>query len=120
MTDTQTRLRDRVPAQIDVMISGTDSLGSSFIETTSTLEISRYGAKLALRQVLAPDQEFVIRNAASGEEVEARVIGKLISDSEGRFSYGMAFLKPSPTFWGIEFPAVSPSRRFPLPTARKR
>jgi hypothetical protein len=106
MTATEkARRSDRIELELRVTISGTDAQGHDFMEETYTTLVGRHGAKIVLRRPLAPDQELTIRCEGSGRESDARVVGHLGEDEEGKY-YSVKFLDPQVDVWGIEFPPL--------------
>jgi hypothetical protein len=59
---------------------------------------------------LAPSQRLFLRNLDNSKEAACRVVGQVDSKAGGRV-YGIAFLDPNPTFWGIQFRPLQESER---------
>ncbi len=105
-----TRRSDRVPGELPVVISGVDASGFAFLEQSTTVVVSRHGAKIVLSRKLVPDQELNIRCLKTGRESDARVVGQTGVEG-GRSFYGIELLDDEADLWGIEFPEVSEAAR---------
>jgi PilZ domain len=102
----EVRRSERVTVELPVEVSGTDLNTGFFTEKSRTIQVSRHGAKIALRHSLAPHEEISLRCVETGQEVEARIIGMLGKAPRGHF-YGVAFLNEDVNVWGINFPPPS-------------
>jgi len=103
-TASTTRKGDRVSIAISVQVSYTDVTGKHFSEVLHTVNVSRHGCCLLLKQSLAPGQKIYLQRIGSGEEVAGRVVGQNGICSEGNL-YGVEVLNPGEKFWGIRFPS---------------
>ncbi len=99
------RRSGRISKEIPIVLSGGDTGGKQFSETTKTLVLSRHGASVLSRYKLIPEQEIFLLVAATTREVEVRICGE-IGEGEHGHIYGVAFVDPSVNFWEIEFPPV--------------
>lgn len=97
------RRSGRVSKEIPIILSGDDTEGRQFSETTKTLVLSRHGASVLSQRKLIPEQEVFLRPVAAGQEIEVRICGEIGKREDG-YIYGVAFVDPSVDFWGIEFP----------------
>lgn len=78
-------------------------MGGSFTCEGQTELVSRQGAKIVVKQALAPDQQIQILCLETGKEAAARVVGCL--DGKARLSsYGIALADSESNPWGIDFP----------------
>jgi hypothetical protein len=102
------RRSDRLPLNLPVQVSGSDSFGQFFMEEGRTDLVSRHGAKILISQALVPEQEILVRCLKTGLESEARVVGQVGKSSAGYF-YGIEFLEANLNVWGIEFPPLNES-----------
>jgi hypothetical protein len=93
---------------LPINITGVDSLGHSFSESTSTEIVSPNGATFDCTRSLEPNQEFSLR--FGNKQTLARVVGQT---GVGEFShyYGLVFLQDDPRFWGVSFPPSNSSHR---------
>jgi PilZ domain len=106
----KTRRSDRIELELRITVSGTDAQGRDFMEETYTTIVGRHGAKVVLSRPLVPDQELTIRCEGSGRESDARVVGQLGEDVEGKY-YSVKFLDSQVDVWGIEFPPLPEAER---------
>ncbi len=97
------RRSGRISKEIPIILSGDDTDGRQFADTTRTLVLSRHGASVLSQHKLIPEQEIYLRPIDGNREVEVRVCGQ-IGEREDGYIYGVAFVNPSVDFWGIEFP----------------
>lgn len=100
------RRSGRISKEIPVVLSGSDTGGREFSETTKTLVLSRHGASVLSRYKLLPEQEVFLLAVGSKREVEVRICGE-IGEGEDGHVYGVAFVDPSVNYWEIEFPRVA-------------
>ncbi|MBZ5572335.1 MAG: PilZ domain-containing protein [Acidobacteriia bacterium] len=98
-----TRKGDRISISISVQISCTDLAGVHFSGVVQTVNVSRNGCCLLLKQSLAPGQKIYLQRIGSGEEAVGRVVGQTGIRPEGNL-YGVEVLNPGENFWGIRFP----------------
>jgi len=72
-------------------------------EATHTLVVNAHGALLVLCMDVRPGLELVLEHGVSGIKVDATVVrvGKREAD---KAEVGIAFIRPAPHFWGIDFP----------------
>jgi hypothetical protein len=98
------RRSGRISKEIAILLSGGDTDGRQFSETTKTLMLSRHGASVLSRHKLMPEQERFLRSVQANREIEVRVCGQIGKREDG-YIYGMAFVDSSVDFWGIEFPS---------------
>jgi hypothetical protein len=99
------RRSGRISKEIPIVLSGSDTNGRQFSETTKTLVLSRHGASVLSHYKLVPEQEIFLLAASTKREVEVRICGE-IGEGEHGYIYGVAFVDPLVDFWGIEFPSV--------------
>jgi PilZ domain len=99
------RRSGRISKEIPVVLSGSDTGGRQFSETTKTLVLSRHGASVLSRYKLVPEQEIFLLAVGTKREVEVRICGQ-IGEGEHGYIYGVAFVDPTVNYWEIEFPPV--------------
>lgn len=93
----------RVLLSVPVTVSGLDTEGKQFREETRTLVVNAHGALVGLGIQLQTDQKIEITHKITRETKECRVV--YMSAPQGdKFQTGIEFLKPSRTFWRIDFP----------------
>ena len=100
---TGARRSSRIAKEIPIVLSGSDTEGKQFSETTKTIMLSQHGASILSKHKLIPEQEIFVLAVAANQEIEARVCGQIGERQDGHI-YGLAFLDPSSDFWGVEFP----------------
>jgi len=97
------RKTKRIFSRIPVRISGVDELGKPFSEETTTMEVSRDGARVALRRVPRFGAELVLTHLRSGFTVSSLVTHYCAQSYSGLPEWGVEFMSPVPDFWGINF-----------------
>jgi hypothetical protein len=102
-TTSTARKGDRISISISVQISCTDLKGEHFTDVVQTVNISRHGCCLLVKQSLAPGQKIWLQRMGSGEEAAGHVVGQTGICSGGNL-YGVEVLNPGENFWGIRFP----------------
>jgi hypothetical protein len=106
------RRSGRIPKQIAIILSGSDTEGKGFSEETKTLVLSRHGASVLSQHKLVPEQEMFIRSLETNKEVEVRMVGE-IGQREDGYIYGVAFVDPNINFWEMEFPPPTAPEKAP-------
>ena len=95
------RRSDRVTTSIRLLVSGNNGAGSFFMEETTTVAVSLRGARIVLKQMVAPSTDVLVRNIATGAEADMQIIGKL-ADGPGGYHYALRLLVDI-NIWGIDF-----------------
>jgi PilZ domain len=108
MENKDARRSDRVPVELPVVVTGTDAMGSAFLEQGNTVMVGRHGAKILLLRKLVPDQEINIRCLKTALESDARIVGQIGSEGDKHY-YGVELLDVGASLWGIDFPEQSES-----------
>lgn len=108
MVPEELRRSSRVPKEVTILLVGSDVEGKVFSEETKTVVLSRHGAGIVSGYKLSAEQELILRNLETNQEVEVRVVGQLDSQPD-RYTYGVGFLNQDINFWGIEFPPLTES-----------
>jgi hypothetical protein len=98
-----TRKGDRISISISLQITSTDLAGKHFSEVVQTVNVSRNGCCLLLKQSLSIGQKVHLQKMGSREEAHGRVVGQTGICSEGNL-YGIEVLNSDENFWGIRFP----------------
>jgi hypothetical protein len=104
------RRSTRIPKQIAILLTGSDTEGKVFVEETNTVVLSRHGAGIVSKQRLYPEQELNLRRLDTHKEADVRVVGQIGSQLD-TYTYGLAFLDPNIELWGIEFPPLTESEK---------
>ena len=105
VTDPGRRRSMRVMLSVPILVSGKDAQKKPFSEETRTLIVNAHGALISLAARLANDQEIniALRAAETEQTLPCRVV-HIGNAQGGKLQVGIEFLKPSPTFWHIDFP----------------
>ena len=102
------RRSKRVSLRVSVVVYGQNRSVGTFREETSTNLVSAYGGLVALTARVAVGETVLVVNKATQEEQECRVT--YVHSLEGsKKKVGLALLRTSPNFWGLNFPlSISP------------
>jgi hypothetical protein len=93
----------RVLLSVPILVSGKDSKQQDFHEETRTLVVNAHGALISLAAPVVAGQQITISNKATQEQRECRIV-YLGTPNAGKVQMGIEFVKPSPSFWHIDFP----------------
>lgn len=93
----------RVLLSVPIVVTGKTSDGEDFSEDARTLVVNAHGALIALGAQVSAGQPIVVANKATRQSLECRVV-YLGNSQGGKTQMGIEFLKPSSTFWQIDFP----------------
>lgn len=119
MLNIRQRRSPRQALEVPIRVSGTDFQGRDFVEDSTTLVVSRHGAKIRLTRKLIPEMEIRILCQGNKREGLFRVVGQA-GEPMGEFSFwGVECLEPAENIWegGVAMPASKPgSRPAPLPS----
>lgn len=96
--------------EIGILLRGSDTEKRAFSEHTKTVVLSRHGAGVVSHRKLAPETKITLYRVDTNEQIEARVVGLVGSQSDS-YTYGLAFLETAANFWGIDFPPESESEQ---------
>lgn len=93
----------RVLLSVPIHVSGKTVDSQDFKEETRTLVVNAHGALISLAARLTADQRITVSNKATHQTLECRVVyvGNI---QAGKMQMGIEFVKPSPTFWQVDFP----------------
>ena len=102
----------RLSLGIPITIRGLISRDETLTEDTWTLTVLPNGAIINLAAVVAADEELILVNNKTGEQVGCRVVAMMNADGS-RKNVEIEFKQPAPRFWRITFPPAdwSPSQR---------
>jgi hypothetical protein len=103
ITDPGRRRSMRVLLSVPIIVSGKDAENKPFTEEARTLVVNAHGALIALATRVVPNQEISVANKATRSSLECRVV-HVGNAQGGKMQLGIEFVKPSPTFWQIDFP----------------
>lgn len=106
---TETRRSSRVTLRVPMKIYQYAKDQRFLIKEAYSLKVSLWGGLITLNSTVNVGQKLVVVNRSNWETKEARVVYLGPMHDEGRL-VGFEFLKSSPDFWGIGFPAVGSQR----------
>jgi hypothetical protein len=93
----------RVLLSVPIYVSGKAVNHQDFKEETRTLVVNAHGALIALAAMVAAGQQIIVSNRTTRQSLECRVV-YVGNSSGGKTQMGIEFVKPSPSFWQIDFP----------------
>ncbi len=97
--------------ELPIRVAGADFQGRDFVEDSTTLMVSRHGAKIRLQHKLIPEQEIRILCCENNREALFRVVGTA-GEPIGEFSFwGVESLEPSENIWEGAHPRPTPASR---------
>lgn len=97
------RRSERVFLQIDIFVQGVSSDGHAYRDKSRTLAVNAHGALIHLAEDVHAEDVITLTNAFTKEQQQCRVVYAKPMSGNVR-AVGVEFLKPSPKFWGIDFP----------------
>src|SRR5579863_497361 len=103
ITDPGRRRSMRVLLSVPISVKGKTITNQDFDEETRTLVVNAHGALIALAARVAAAQEITISNKATQTTRQCRIV-YVGTEQAGRAQMGIEFVKPSPSFWQIDFP----------------
>jgi hypothetical protein len=103
ITDPGRRRSMRVLLSVPITVKGKTTANQEFDEETRTLVVNAHGALISLAARVAAAQEITVANKATQSTRECRVV-YVGSEQAGKSQMGIEFVKPSPSFWQIDFP----------------
>lgn len=93
----------RVLLSAPIHVTGKDSKSRDFDEETRTLVVNAHGALISLAAAVVLGQQITLANKATQRSCHCRVVNSR-GDGSRKTQIGIEFLKPSPSFWQIDFP----------------
>jgi hypothetical protein len=93
----------RVLLSVPIQASGKSTDGEDFKEEARTLVVNAHGALISLATPVAAGQPITISNKATHQSLDCRIV-YLGNAQSGKTQMGIEFVKPSPSFWQIDFP----------------
>ena len=108
----ETRRSGRVTLRVPLKIYEPNSNKRFVVEEASAVKVSLWGGLIALRAAVSRDQKLSVVNQANGETAESKVVylGPIQLGGGRLRLVAIEFLRPSPGFWGMVFPAADPCR----------
>jgi hypothetical protein len=108
------RRSPRQALELPIRVFGVDYQGTHFVEDSTTLVVSRHGAKIRLTRKLIPEMEILILCQDSMHEGLFRVVGQAGEPTGKFFFWGVECLEPAENIYetGVAMPASEPS---PIP-----
>ncbi len=103
VTDPGRRRSMRVLLSVPILVSGKDDENKAFTEEARTLVVNAHGALIALATKVLPNQVIGVSNKATQQSLDCRVV-HVGNAQGGKMQLGIEFVRPSPTFWQIDFP----------------
>lgn len=94
------RRSQRIALSIPVVLHRRPPEGPPFSEMTQTLVVNAHGALTALVEKVAPEQNLVMQNTASGEQKDCRVV-YIKKELSGPTRVAVEFAQAAPKFWRI-------------------
>ncbi|HXY26378.1 MAG TPA: hypothetical protein VEI73_17125 [Candidatus Acidoferrum sp.] len=97
------RRSQRILLQIPILVRAQFEDGLPIKEDTTTIEVNAHGGLIALAMKVRAGQKLVLRNWATAEEQECRVV-HVREILGGKTHVGIAFPYAIPRFWHVQFP----------------
>ena len=91
--------------KIPIQVEGKDAEGRPFSETTYTLTINKYGARITLKSPLRLRDEIRITNLKTHQTCSFRIVVRLEVSLGWGVEWGVECLEPDTNFWQVYFPA---------------
>lgn len=88
---------------VPIQASGKLPDGVEFKEEGRTLVVNAHGALISLGSPVVAGQHITIFNKATSKSLDCRIV-YLGTAQGGRTQMGIEFVRPSPSFWQIDFP----------------
>ncbi len=93
----------RVLLSVPIRVTGKTTANADFEEQTRTLVVNAHGALISLQAPVASSQSLTVEHKATNESRECRVV-HVGTQAAGKIQVGIEFVKPSGSFWQIDFP----------------
>ncbi len=93
----------RVLLSVPITVSGKNASTQDFKEETRTLVVNAHGALISLAARGAAAQEVTLANKATQKTQECKIV-YVGATQAGKAQMGIEFVKPSRSFWQIDFP----------------
>jgi hypothetical protein len=102
------RRSERLLLTVPIRVEGMNRDGEKFSEETRTIHISRQGARIHLKQVVAPGAVLLISTLLGRRSAMFRVVGPTQPLSAEGGEWGVECQDPNRDIWGIQFPPATP------------
>jgi hypothetical protein len=101
---TTRRRSERLFLTIPIRVTGTDPKGRDFSEDCVSVDVSRHGARIRLRNSLVADDVINIANLKNGQETRFRVVGRVGQPNPDLpyADWGVECVDPNIVIWGVE------------------
>jgi len=93
----------RVLLSVPIRVTGKTAAKEDFEEQTRTLVVNAHGALISLQAPVVANQHLTVEHKATNESRECRVV-HVGTQAAGKIQVGIEFVKPSGSFWQIDFP----------------
>lgn len=103
LLDAGRRRSMRVLLSVPITVTGKNTSNQDFHEDTRTLVVNAHGALISLAARVAAAQEVTLANKATQHIQKCRIV-YVGAAQAGKAQMGIEFVKPSRTFWQIDFP----------------
>jgi len=100
------RRSKRLGLRVPVRIYGRTADDRPFRDTTETLHVNAFGARVELGALVTPGQTILLVHGITEEEKECRVVD-VRPNRLGKWKVGLAFVKPEGNFWHMYQPLVT-------------
>jgi hypothetical protein len=104
------RRSERILISLPISVSGKVVKTQKVFKEGRTIVVSRYGATIAVDLDFRTGQNIIIQSTSVHEQAEAQVVEKIKDHPQGHV-YGIKFLEPAVTLWGITFPPFVESQK---------
>jgi hypothetical protein len=101
--DSNLRRSTRVLLNVPILVTGKTSEGEDFTTDAHTLVVNAHGALISLAEQITLGEKITVRNKSTHESRDCGVV-YVGTARGGRAQMGIEFLRPSPSFWQIDFP----------------
>lgn len=101
---TTRRRSERLYLTIPIRVSGTDPKGRDFSEECVSIDVSRHGARVRLKNSLVADDVIRIKNLKNNQETVFRVVGRVGQPNPDLpyADWGVECVDPNIVIWGVE------------------
>jgi len=100
------RRSDRILLTIPLSVQGTDEKGQPFQVEAQTSVLNRHGGRIRVNRRLRAGETVRIINLVGRHSSDFCVVGPVTPFSEKGGEYGVEYLNPSESIWGIQFPPL--------------
>jgi hypothetical protein len=97
------RRSQRVPLRLPIQVRWTPPGEAPLTESSTTLVVNAHGALVVLAMRVKVGTRIFIRNTASAQDKECRVV-RVGEGHEVKREVAVEFMRADAKFWGVEFP----------------